>query len=126
MASVDQVDFKPGGIEHLEQRDPVHTGGLHRHGRDGALAQPLHQALKIAGEGGKFLYWLSIPVRRNGDKMAGGTDVDAAGVGVAQRIGHILPDAHQNDVDREAHSFGGQHLVQAFSVKALSMDEKAA
>ena len=34
--------------------------------------------------------------------------------------------AHQNDVDWESHSFGCQHHVQAFSVKALSIDEQAA
>ena len=30
---------------------------------------------------------------------------------VAERIGCTLPDAHQNDVDWESHSFGSQHHV---------------
>lgn len=63
---VDQLDFKPGGIKHLEQGDFVRTGGLDRHGRDGTLAQPPNQALKIGGKGRKCLDWLSIPVRENG------------------------------------------------------------
>ena len=47
-------------------------------------------------------------------------------VAMAQRIRCIPANAHQNDIDWKAHSFGRQHLVQTFSVKALSIDEQAA
>ena len=90
MPGVDQMHFKPGCVEHFEQGYPVHASGLHRHGLDTALAQPLHQALKIGGEGWEFLYWLSIAVARNGDEMAGGPNVDAAGAGVGDAQGRRL------------------------------------
>ena len=38
----------------------------------------------------EFLYWLSIAVGRNGDEMAGGTDVDATGVGIGDAQGRGL------------------------------------
>ena len=45
---------------------------------------------------------------------------------VAERIGCVPADADQNHVDWKSHSFSSQHLVQACSVKALSIDEQAA
>jgi hypothetical protein len=38
---------------------------------------------------------------------------------------YVPTDAYQSQVDREAHSFGRQHLVQAFLVRTLSISEQA-
>ena len=65
------------------ERYPVDARRLHGHRGDAARAQPLHQAFKIGGEGGKLAHRLAVAVRRHGHEMAGRADVDAAGVGVS-------------------------------------------
>lgn len=39
MRAVDDADLDAGGFEHFVKRQPVNARGLHRHGRDPALAQ---------------------------------------------------------------------------------------
>ena len=82
VAGVDQVDFKPGGIKHFEQGDPVHASGLHCYSCDATFTQPLHQTLQVGSERQELAYWLIIPFPGHGNEMAGGTDINTAGAGV--------------------------------------------
>ena len=77
VTSVDQVHLKPAFLENLKQRDPVHTGGFHRHGLHPALLEPVGQCVQILCEGGKASHVLGGSIRGNGDIDLGSANIDA-------------------------------------------------
>ena len=76
-------------VEQLEQRNPVHAGGLHRYGVHAALAEPVGQALEVGGEAGELAHRLVVPVGRHGHEVRGAADVDAGSVGVGRCQGRL-------------------------------------
>ena len=81
---VDQLDLEAARAEELEERDPVHAGGLHRHGLDAAAGEPVSQGVEIRGEGaeGADVAALGVAALRHGDVVARGSDIDAGGIQV--------------------------------------------
>jgi hypothetical protein len=79
---IDQQHLEAAALEQFEQWDPVDTRRLHRHGANAALFEPLGQTLQIGGEGGKLAHRLLIAIGGDGNKVAGGPDIDAGGIPV--------------------------------------------
>ena len=49
LAGIDQQHLEAPALEYLEQRDPVHAGGLHRHDRHAALLKPVGHRVEVGG-----------------------------------------------------------------------------
>ena len=82
MARVDRQHGEAARLEQLEQRDPVHAGGFHRHGIDAAGLEPIGDGVEIDREAGKLVHRLIVAVRRHGHEVRRAADVDASGIGV--------------------------------------------
>ena len=78
---------KPPRLQDLVQGDPVDPGGLHGHGGDAALGEPVGEGLQVLGEGPEAPDGLGIPVERHAHVDLGGADVDPGGVRVQDRRG---------------------------------------
>ncbi len=81
---VDESDLEAALAEELEEGDPVHAGGLHRHGLDVAAGEPVGQGVQIRGEGPELadVAPLGVAAVRDGDVVTPGADIDARGVQV--------------------------------------------
>lgn len=93
VAGVHQIHREPARLQQLEQRNPVHSGGLHRHRLHATGGQPVGQPMKVLGKARKPPHRRIIPIRRHRHKMAGGADIDAGGVGMGQ-FEHALAGSH--------------------------------
>ena len=77
VARVDQADLEPAGLQDLVQGDPVDAGGLHGHGGDAALREPIREGVEVLREGPEAPDGLRVAVERHADVDLGGADVDA-------------------------------------------------
>ena len=79
---VHESDLEAAFAEELEEGDPVHANGLHRHGLDVAAGEPVGQGVQIRGEGPELsdVAPLGVTAVRDGDVVTPGADVDARGV----------------------------------------------
>jgi hypothetical protein len=50
LSGIDEPHLEAARTEELEEGDPVHAGGLHRHGLDATPGQPVGQGVEIRGE----------------------------------------------------------------------------
>jgi len=80
MARVDQADFEPGGLEDLKERYPIHARGLHRHGGDATVLQPVAQGVEVFGERGEGADRFGITAGRDSHVDVPCADVYASGV----------------------------------------------
>ena len=87
MARVDQADLEAARLQDLVQGDPVHAGGLHGHGGDAALREPVREGVQVRREGPEAPDGLRVAVERHAHVELGGPDVDARGVRVQDRHG---------------------------------------
>ena len=80
VAGVDQADLKAAILEDLKQRYPLDPGGLHGHGGDATLLEPVGQFDEIFGERAIMPHRLFIAVCGYCHVVDGGTEVDSGGV----------------------------------------------
>ena len=71
MARIDEDHLEAARVEDLEDRNPIHPGGFHRHVGDAAGGQPVGQPLEVAGEGREGLDRRGVAIRRDGDEVLG-------------------------------------------------------
>jgi hypothetical protein len=90
MARIDQQHREAARLEQLEQRDPVHAGGLHGHRVRATGGQPIGQGVEIEGEAGELAYRLVVAIGRHGHKVGRAADVYTGGVGVGDGEGSGL------------------------------------
>jgi hypothetical protein len=81
---VHEPDLEAARAEKLEEGDPVHARGLHRHGLDVAAGEPVGQGVQIRGEGPELSHVapLGVATVGDGDVVTPGADIDARGVQV--------------------------------------------
>ncbi len=89
VAGVDEDDVNAAGFEDLEDGNPVHAGGFHRHVRDQTGDQPVGEPVQIAREGGKRSDRRGVAIGRHGDEMFGRAAIDPGSMGV-DTIEHIV------------------------------------
>ena len=87
VARIDQQHGEAARFEQLEQRDPIHAGGFHRHGVHPAPVQPVGQGVQVGREAGELAHRFIVPVGRHRHVVRGAADVDAGGIGVGDRQG---------------------------------------
>ena len=84
---IDQKHREAARFQQLEQRDPVHAGGLHRDRVHAAGVKPIGDGVEVHREAGELAHRLVVALRRNGHEVRRATDVDTGGVGVGDRQG---------------------------------------
>jgi len=82
VVSVDQEDFQPSRFEDLEERNPVHPGGLHRDSANTAPLKPIGRGMQITGEASEPAYGLLVTVSRNSQADFFCSDVDSGSIGL--------------------------------------------
>ncbi len=85
VARIDQPHGEATRLQEFKQRDPVHTGGLHRHRVHATGRKPIGQRVQVRREAWEFTHRLVVPIRRHGHEMERTADIDACGVGVGDR-----------------------------------------
>ena len=85
VVGIDEEDFKAPRFEDLEQRNPIDTSGLHGHGLDTTLFQPVGQLQQLGGKGRESAHGVRDSIGRHGDINLAGSDVDSRGVGSEHR-----------------------------------------
>lgn len=88
VAGIDQHHREPTLFQHLEDRDPVNPGALHRDRPDAAVFEPVGEPMQVGGEGAEPPHRLRVAARLDGCHMQGGTDVDRGRMVVDGR--HLL------------------------------------
>ncbi len=79
---IDQVDNEAPLFKNLEQRDPIHAGGLHRDRVHLTVLQPLRKGQVVLGEAAETSDRLLITVGGHRHPVFFRTDIDAGGVGM--------------------------------------------
>ena len=87
MSGIDREHREAARFEQLEQGDPVHAGGLHRHGVHGAGLKPIGDGVEVHREAGELAHRLVVALGRHGHEVGRAADVDARGIGVGDRQG---------------------------------------
>src|SRR5215469_11105636 len=82
MACVHQNDPQSRLGQDLEDREPIDSGGLHRHRIDATAFQPGGHALYILGKGGELLHRIYIPVWWHRYVVGLVTDINPGRVGM--------------------------------------------
>jgi hypothetical protein len=82
VARVHEEHLESASLEDLEDRNPIHPGGLHGDGGNPDRLEPIGQAMEITAEGPKRANRLLVAIGRDRDDMKGGADIEAGGIGV--------------------------------------------
>ncbi len=85
VARVDEPDGDAGGFQHVGGGHPVVAGAFHGHGADGALVQPVAQAVQLRRGGAKGLHGAFRAGFAHGDHEFSGAHVDARSGGMDGR-----------------------------------------
>jgi len=81
MTGVDQAHPEAAVFQDLKERNPENARGLHRHGFNAALLEPIGQLLKFPGEGTEVADRLRIAIRGNRHIDLRCPDIDSGRVG---------------------------------------------
>src|SRR5687768_18374967 len=82
LASINKLHFKASLHQQLVKRNPVNSGGFHRHCLDPALLQPVRQSAQFSGEGSESAHVLpfGIAAWRDSGPVLLCADVDAGNI----------------------------------------------
>ena len=82
VTSVDEHHLEASLFEDVVDRDPVHAGGLHRHGVDAAGLKPVDHAIQVRRERLESADRFRISIDRHGHVVVPGPAVDPCGIGL--------------------------------------------
>ena len=80
VARIDEDHLEAAGLEDLEDRDPVHAGGFHRHVRDPTGTQPGGEPMQIPGKRRERAHGCRVAIGRHGDEVFCGPAIDPGGM----------------------------------------------
>ena len=80
VSRVYQTRSDPMSFEYIVERNPIDSGGFHRHSSDSTTHQPSGHFLQIRREGREYPHRILIPVPRHGHEDFPRTDVDTCGI----------------------------------------------
>src|SRR2546422_6647772 len=75
------MDFNAASLQNLEQRNPIHTSGFHRHRIDTTPLQPVRQIVQILRKGGKRSHRVGVSIGGHSNEDLRGSHVNTASVG---------------------------------------------
>src|SRR5262245_45044404 len=80
MLSIDQMNFNAASFQDLEQRDPIHTRGLHRYRVDPASLQPVDEGVQVLSKCRKRSHRFGIAVGGYRNDRLGRPHIDTTGI----------------------------------------------
>jgi hypothetical protein len=85
MAGVAPGNRKPAGLADLQEGNPVHAGGCHRHRGDTTGRSPISQTRQVAGKRAQCLHRLGLAIGGHTDPMRLRSHINAGGMPVEHR-----------------------------------------
>ena len=79
VARIDEGNRTASGLQNLQERDPVYSGGFHHDCRDPTGRSPVGEPMHIAGKRATFLDGLGIAIGGDTDPMLFRPHIDASG-----------------------------------------------
>ena len=82
VTSIHQDDAEAVLLQHFIGRNPVNTGGFHRHAGNAACLEPASHLMQVAGERAKCPHGIIVHLRIDGRHVHGRADIDGDGARV--------------------------------------------